>query len=272
MSPDELCAIGVTAAQFVDFHRRPADPPGAVFESHALGASGRLVHVYRRADSNERRPVVLLLHGGAWMEHTPFMLIRYAHLFAEHGWVAACPDYRYSSQAIWPAQLDDVMAACRWVQEHAHELGADARRFGLFGNSAGGHLATFAAQELGRVARAIVLLYPVTDVRPTATPLIVDACRALVGSADEAAYASASPIDHVRPGTATVLTMTGSEDTLTPLASIEAYHAALTAAGVPNVLTVLPGRGHAFDLLPTEWDVPSRLAVDFLRQHLPPVP
>ena len=90
----------------------------------------------------EKLPVVVFLHGGAWLEGDksvgagPLMpLVRtgqYAGVSAE---------YRLSGEARWPAQIHDCKAAIRWVRANAARYGLDADRIGVWGESAGGHLA-----------------------------------------------------------------------------------------------------------------------------------
>lgn len=77
-------------------------------------------------------------------------------------------DYRQPPEHPFPAAADDAVAAVRWAATHASELGADAARLAVGGDSAGGNLAAVAVNELCATAeapalRAQLLLYPVTD-------------------------------------------------------------------------------------------------------------
>lgn len=272
--PATEVAPGVTAGAYVRFHARPPDPPGAVFESRVYAShAGRdlALHVYRRATRDERQPGVVLIHGGGWREMSPFMLIRYAHRLAAAGFVAACPAYRFSSTSRWPAQLEDVQAAIEYLRAASVELGLDPARLSVLGNSAGGQLAFLTAARSADV-RAAVLLYPVADLRAGASSTLAasGAVTALLGSADERLVAEASPCDQVRPGLPPTLTIVGDADDLTPAGAVEELHRRLGAAGVESELVVLRGRGHAFDLLPAEWETTSACIVSFLVEHLPP--
>ncbi|WP_441249161.1 alpha/beta hydrolase fold domain-containing protein [Kitasatospora sp. McL0602] len=96
-------------------------------------------------------PVVLWIHGGGWAEGDrryppptfPAELLFGAFLAV--GLAVVSPDYRHSLEAPFPAQLHDVRAALRYVRHFAADLGLDPGRIGLFGESAGAHLAVLAA-------------------------------------------------------------------------------------------------------------------------------
>ena len=87
-------------------------------------------------------PVVLWIHGGGWLtgskENPPV-----AALTAK-GYVVASMNYRYSTQAPFPAQLEDARAAVKWLRTHQTEFGYDGKRIAAWGHSAGGtHVASY---------------------------------------------------------------------------------------------------------------------------------
>jgi len=119
-------------------------------------------------------PVVVWAHGGSWVRVTVDLLDGHFRVYANRsGCAIAAVDYRLSPEARFPAALDDVYAAGRWVREHGAELGLDAERIGVAGESSGGNLAAAAAlmdQVHGEVGFAHqALIVPVLDVR-FATP------------------------------------------------------------------------------------------------------
>ena len=95
-------------------------------------------------------PVVVWIHGGAFMhgDRTALPpLLEQERLFTRlplAGYAVAAIDYRLSSEAVFPAQLEDVQASVRWLRARARELGIDGARMAVWGESAGGHLAAFA--------------------------------------------------------------------------------------------------------------------------------
>lgn len=91
-------------------------------------------------------PVVFYVPGGAWLsggKRSATMACLYKVL--SQGYAIAAIDYRYSTEALWPAQIFDVKAALRFVKAHADELSLDGSRIIAWGNSAGGHLVNMLA-------------------------------------------------------------------------------------------------------------------------------
>jgi acetyl esterase/lipase len=92
-------------------------------------------------------PVVIFIHGGGWIEKSKEYCP--GELFAKEGFAMACINYRYSSQAIFPAQIHDVKTAVRWLRKNAARYNLDSERFGALGDSAGGHLSALLATSAG---------------------------------------------------------------------------------------------------------------------------
>jgi acetyl esterase len=137
-------------------------------------ADGVPVRVYTPPGSGADRPVVVYYHGGGFV----FGDLRGGDWIC--GTVAARLDaivvsvgYRLAPKHPFPAAVDDSSAALLWVADHAHELGVDAARIGVMGDSAGGTLAAVAAltaRDSGRPAiRHQALLYPSVGAGGTAS-------------------------------------------------------------------------------------------------------
>lgn len=156
---------------------RPASTPappeiGLVRDLTAAGPLGPIpLRLYRPAGVPASTPLAALVffHGGGWVIgdlETHDVLCR--QLTAESGASVVSVDYRLAPEHKFPAAADDAWAATRWVADHAGELGIDASRLAVGGDSAGGTLAAVVAlqarDERGPSIALQVLLYPVTDV------------------------------------------------------------------------------------------------------------
>ena len=156
---------------------RPASTPappaiGLVKDLAADGPLGPIpLRLYRPADVALATPLPVLVyfHGGGWVIgdlDTHDVLCR--QLTAEACVSVVSVDYRLAPEHKFPAAVDDAWAATRWIVAHAVELGVDAGRLAVGGDSAGGNLAAVVAllaRDHGGPAIALqALLYPVTDV------------------------------------------------------------------------------------------------------------
>lgn len=181
-----------------------------------------------------------------------------------------------------PAALRDVLRAVRWVRAHAEELGVDAGRIGVFGSSAGGHLAASAGTlfdspdgktgaPLDSVSARpdfLALLYPVITMKD---PYAHGGSRkALLGpSPAPSAVEAASLEDHVSPETPPAFIVHTAEDQSVPVENSLAFYRALRAASVPAEMHLYEKGPHGFglrkDLGPaSEW--PARF-VEWLKSR-----
>lgn len=210
-------------------------------------------------------PGVLLLHGGSWRTGDRTQLRGYGILLGRAGYVCVAADYRLADEAPWPAQIEDVKAAIRWMRASAPRLGIDPDRLVAHGNSAGGHLALLAAGTPGDAAlesdggdaavptdlAAVVAIYPPVKLHRVPTELFAPPSE---DETDEAAAREAgrqaSPVTHVSTGFPPTLLVHGDADEVVPVEASLTMHAALRQAGVPVELHLYPEQPHAFDADP----------------------
>jgi acetyl esterase/lipase len=273
LPPDHEVEPGVRAGDALTVMTPPAVPDGCRYVRDQVvgtaGAGGRplRVHLYAAADPTERRPGVLFVHGGGFIEGFHEMVLRYAAHLAARGYVTASADYRLAGEAHFPAPVEDVKCAVRWMRAHAGEIGLDPDRLGVAGGSAGGHLAAMVGStpgllegdggwpEVSSAVRSVVLWYPGVDLRPSrASERLLVAASHLLGVPEvpEELAASASPVTYLHQAPPT-LTFTGEADPIVPVQHVRDYHRQLDEAGIPNELKVFPGVGHSFDFALTPW-------------------
>jgi acetyl esterase/lipase len=229
-------------------------------------------------------PCVVWVHGGAWEfgdrrfqapGWPPGLLFS---ALVEAGLAVATVDYRLSAEARYPAQLDDVRRAVRFLRDNSHRAGIDAGRLGVAGDSAGGHLAAMAALTGTGSDRlqAAAILYGVTDLAGFDTSALSPQERAdtpearLLGvtpSEHHDVSAEASPVHHATAAAPPMLLISGDADRVVPVAQTERLHALLVDAGAPDVvLEIVAGADHCFDGVDPR--PPLRTVVEFLADRL----
>ena len=185
----------------------------------------------------------------------------FATWLASSGYVVIAIDYRHAPAWRWPAQIEDVNEALRWVGAHAHEYAGDTSRVVLMGRSAGAHLATMAAWFTTPIhVRGVVSYYGPVDLTeaykhpPRPDPLRIRSVEeALLGAPLEQMperYADASTITHIRAGTTplvpTLLVYGGRDHIVEPKYGAIVVDA-LRARGTPVAYLEIPWADHAFD-------------------------
>lgn len=212
-------------------------------------------------------PVVVWIHGGAWSvgdktNNVPLWLL-------DEGYAVASINYRLSGQAVFPAQIEDCLAAVRWLRAHAGQYGIDGGRIAAWGESSGGHLAALAgtaadakAFKVGghldvssRVQAVIDFFGPTDFLQMDAHRLptgqvhdVSDSPESLVIGgpiqANQEKSARANPITYVSSEAPPFLIVHGDSDPLVPHHQSLLLEVALNNAGVPVTLHTVKGGGH----------------------------
>lgn len=210
-------------------------------------------------DGASKRPAIVWVHGGGWRMQDRKARPDFARHFVERGFVMVSIDYRLTPGTTFPGQLHDVRAAVRWLRNHADEFGVDPNRIGMWGSSAGGHLAALTGIHSSRLAldgeephgvssavQAVVDGYgPTTfesqsDDSPEAA-LLGGPLRENVELAR-----AASPAWQVGTGVPPFLIVHGTADTLVPASHSIALHDALRTARHDSTLYLVQNFGHGF--------------------------
>jgi acetyl esterase/lipase len=238
-----------------------------------------------RAKAAAPRPLVIWLHGGGWntgdqrggaistpaYRNWPTWLA----VLAGRGYVVAGVSYRFSSEAQYPAQIQDVKAAVRWLRANAATYGIDPNRVIVWGASAGGQLAAVLgtsckAPELegtpvrgaegSSCVQGVVDFYGPTDFKvedsqrispdamvhdgPTSSNSTYLGCPVQACPADKVRLSN--PIAFVDKSDPPFLIMHGSADTQVPPKQSQILYDALQKAGVKSQLVFIPGANHVF--------------------------
>lgn len=153
-------------AQAINVKKLPADIEEKVFP---VGPTGEVsVRIYRPPNAKGPLPVVMYFHGGGWVlgsKNTHDRLVRDLVNGVNAAFVFV--NYTPSPEAQFPVPVEQCYAATKYVAENGKELGLDASRLALAGESVGGYttavVAQLAKERNGPAIRYQVLMYPVTD-------------------------------------------------------------------------------------------------------------
>lgn len=239
-----------------------------------------------------RFPCVIYIQGSAWMKQDVYANLPALAKFAERGYVVAVVEYTHSGLAAFPAPLQDVKTAIRFMRKNADIYGVDEANLFVWGDSSGGHLSLMTAvtggveefdtllyKEYSTDINACVSYYGVSDIKSIRT----DPCSASTGLEDSPeglllggknvaehtdAADMASPLYYVtkeRP-IAPILLAVGTCDHIVPFSQSELMAATLDKACKEYAYYVLKGADHGSWEF---WTPQTFDAVDnFLKSHL----
>lgn len=236
-------------------HVVPGDPPVPV-------------RLHRAKDADGLLPAILTIHGGGYVIGSYDMDSPLLDRWCPNlGVVGVSVEYRLAPETSYPGPLEDCYAALRWTYDHAHKLGIDKQRIGLYGLSAGGGLAAalaLLARDRGEVPLAFVVLdCPMLDDRQQTPSITADGLYVWSASSNEFGwrsylgefYGSDEVPSYAAAARGTDLT--GLPPTCVVVGSIDgfrdediAYAQRLNQSGVPCELHVIAGLPHAYLLVP----------------------
>ena len=210
-----------------------------------------------KAPSKEKRPGVILIHGGGWVNGTKEQRVEYAALkYVARGFVVANVEYRLAKTATAPAAVTDVLKAAQWFHKNAGKYGVDSKRIVVTGDSAGGHLALMVAMtpreaKLGPPAHvaAVVNFYGITDVADLLEGDHMQRYAVTWIPEQEGRRELAkrvSPMTYVRKDLPPILTLHGDADKTVPYEQGANLTRELKKIGVSARLITVSGAGHGF--------------------------
>jgi acetyl esterase/lipase len=246
----------------------PQPPAGVAFEReivYGTGAGEELkLNLARPQNANGALPCIVVIHGGAWRAGNKAQHDRQTWEFAQRGYVSATVGYRFCPKYRFPAQVEDVKCAVRFLRANADKFGIDPNRFGAVGFSAGAHLSMMlgvmgkddglegdgGCSDQPSQVQAVVSYFGPTDLLADDIP---DVSKPLLsefvgGSQSEKQdeCKRASPITYVSSGDSPMLLFQGTKDPLVPHTQAFKMIDALTAKGVPGRAEIILGAGHGW--------------------------
>ena len=219
------------------------------------------LNLYRPEKVSGPLPVIVWIHGGGWRsgrkERCPAVAL------VQDGFAVASIDYRLTSTAPFPAQIEDCKAAVRWLRANAATYHLDPDHIGVWGMSAGGHLAALLGTSGGvpelegggdnmqyssRVQAVCDVAGPADlPAMPNLGAKRIAAIEGLLGGPlekDKVKAIAASPIHYVSKDDPPFLIVHGVGDRVVPVEQSQRFYEALQKAGVNATLKILPEVGH----------------------------
>ncbi len=243
--------------------------------------------------SGKRFPLVVMIHGGGWHRGGRFQmgLSRWAGYLAGGGMAVISIDYRLAPETQYPDSFQDCLDAIDWAVDHAGELGIDPDRIGLWGDSAGGHLALLVATSQtrpdfsgpglrngGERLRTAVAWYPPTDLldlhksekRARSGPTTTGAFVGADPDDDPARWDEVSPQSQAHAQAPPSLILQGTRDLLVPHRQATRYADRLQALGAPHELHIVENAPHGFDRVAPGEEALTLIARSrsYLQEHL----
>lgn len=236
--------------------------------------------IYVPPGGSARHPLVVWIHGGAWMMNDKYADMGYMKgtikRILDAGYALASINYRYSTDAVFPAQIQDCNQALEWLYQHAEQYSIDKSRIALIGFSAGGHLASLLGlSNNNRVAafsppglvphfkiKCVLDFYGPSDLMMLAssTDSTVNNGRNSVSlllgawTIDRPDLARrASPVTYIDKDDPPFLIVQGEKDESVPNTQSKILHSWLTLAGIPNDLIVVPNAPHYGEMFDAEY-------------------
>jgi acetyl esterase/lipase len=264
-----LLAIQIGTLKAVD--RNPPLPDDVELQTNVeygkVGDRPLVLDLYSPKERKGTLPGLIFIHGGGWKGGKKDDYRVYGIHYAQRGYVVASVGYRLSGEALYPAAVNDVKCAVRWMRASAGKNGVDPDRLGAIGGSAGGHLSMMIGYSsdvpeldgdggnagVSSRVQAVVDIYGPVDLT---TDFVRENQGAgsltrsfFGGSIDEKLplFQQASPINHLTKDDPPTLILHGTIDDVVPIDQGDMLAAKLTELQIPYVYDRLPGWPHAMD-------------------------
>jgi acetyl esterase/lipase len=239
-----------------------------------------LLDIYLPANAKTNTPLVVWVHGGAWMLNDKYADMNYMQQTIKsilaQGYALASIDYRHSTTAVFPAQLHDLNKGIQYLYDHAAQYKLDKNRIALIGFSAGGHLASILALSQNNKVKDFYAngIQPTFKIRCVLDYYGPSDLIAITSNPDTTIYNArhpvamligavpverpdlarrASPVTYIDKNDPPFIIVQGEKDESVPNTQSRLLSASLKLAGVPNQLIMVPNAPHYGEM----FDVPE---------------
>ena len=268
-SQDEVMKAALSNKIEVIIPGAPVPLPDGVAEKTGIeygkgGGRPLLLDLYVPEKIDKPAPGLIFIHGGGWESGDRSDYKYYTVRYAKRGYVVATISYRFTQEAPFPAAVQDVKCAVRWMRANAAEYHVDPDRIAVLGGSAGGHLSMMIGYSsdvpelegdgghagVSSRVQAVVNLYgPCSlDVPEARTIGVLERFIGKTYAEAPELYTLASPLHHVTKDDPPTLILHGTIDDLVPIGQSDTLAKKLAEVGVPCVYDKYEGWPHTMDL------------------------
>ena len=260
------------------------------FSCHNTPLRMNFIHARKQYAPMEKLPLLIWAEGGAWRLSSPALRIPELSYYAYNGYAVADIEYAISPERGWPAPVEDIKTAIRYLKAHADELGIDPERICLAGESAGAHLTAIAGltgktdlfttrewADYDNSVKAVINWYTPGDIPATlrergqaerACFLVQPESEILRIDLDQHPEKTAvlNPMTYVTADAPSFLFFHGDQDGLVPASASKALYDKLLSFGVEADYYLVEGASHATQ----EFSQPAvqKIMLDFMNRQL----
>jgi acetyl esterase/lipase len=211
--------------------------------------------IYIPKTATSKLPLIIFVHGGAWIAGDKGDVSAIAVYLANQGFVVVNMNYRLLPDFSYPTPMEDIQMLLQWVNQNSEQYKIDVAHIGMSGHSAGGHLVALYAltQDKNYIAGGSTLprVYAIAPMAGGYTleginitsPRREDTIIAWLQTADPQSLGL--PIDQIDSiDNVSFLLLHGDQDVNSPSSQSTLFYEALVAEGVPAELKIYPGRTH----------------------------
>jgi acetyl esterase/lipase len=220
--------------------------------------------IYHLKELTEIKPVLVFIHGGAWKKGNKKDYRRYLVDYAKKGYVSVTVQYSLANEAKFPAALNDINCAIRWIKANSEKYFMNPNKIAVIGGSAGGHLAMMLGysqdtsnfendcldNNFNSSVQAIVNIYGPSDLT-TEYAQNQSSVQYFLGKKyieDKNIYSYSSPISYLTPDDPPTLIFHGTLDELVPISQSDSLKNRLDRVGIAAEYHRLEGWPHTMDL------------------------
>jgi acetyl esterase/lipase len=287
------CSIATSFAQ--TFRVKNLFPEGTVFHQNIPYANDtlqkHLLDIYLPPNARNDLPLIVWIHGGAWMLNDKYADMSYmkntVKAFIDSGYALASINYRYSTDSVFPAQIEDCNQAIEFLYQHASAYSINKNRIAVIGFSAGGHLASLLALSNNNNVKQfssvpihfkiklaldfygpsdfiMLASNPDTAINNAGNPVSILLGALPVDRPDIAKLAS--PVTYIDKNDPPFLIVQGEKDESVPNTQSKILHSWLTLNGVKNDLIIVPNAPHYGEMFDAEYI--REKVFEYLRNYL----